>query len=284
MKELEQLQQFLESKDNQTSENEYSSEIPLPEIGNPEMEIDAKYEDIQDFSMDEDPASDAENYQDKLSDENNLEVFQEKVKIPETNLDLLASRFYEFIGNKDEIAKEKNGSKKSKHANGNERKVIMENECKEPSLKDSIKDRKYECSFCGKCFDYSNNRTRHERIHTGEKPFQCNTCCKRFALKITLEIHERIHTGDKPFQCKRCKKCFRDSSKLKLHERVHTGERPFQCKDCNKSFKTSADRIRHEKIHYREKPFICKICQKSYSRLSYLRVHERIHDRIKKYQ
>ena len=109
LKELEQLQQQLQSRDNQTSENEYSSEIPLPEIGNPEMEIDAKYKDIQDLSMDEDPASDTENYEDKLSDENNLEVFQEKVKIPETNLDLLASRFYEFIGNKDEIAKEENG-------------------------------------------------------------------------------------------------------------------------------------------------------------------------------
>ena len=51
----------------------------------------------------------------------------------------------------------------------------------------------YQCKFCGKEFKTNSSFTKHERIHTGEKPFECKTCKKKFTQISNLKKHEIIH-------------------------------------------------------------------------------------------
>ena len=53
--------------------------------------------------------------------------------------------------------------------------------------------KKHMCNYCGKRCMTPAELTRHERIHTGEKPFLCNLCQKAFSLKQSLRVHMARH-------------------------------------------------------------------------------------------
>ncbi|XP_042291766.1 zinc finger protein 2 homolog isoform X2 [Thunnus maccoyii] len=98
--------------------------------------------------------------------------------------------------------------------------------------------KQYNCSECGKIFQYKKCLNRHMRIHTGEKSFKCLFCGKAFVRKEGLTQHVRLHTGEKPFSCRVCHKRFTWQAQVKQHHCIGESSQ-FQTeaegKDCGGS-------------------------------------------------
>ena len=57
----------------------------------------------------------------------------------------------------------------------------------------------------------------------GEKPYRCRRadCGLTFARSDELTRHNRKHTGEKPFKCEFCERSFARSDHLALHKKRH---------------------------------------------------------------
>ncbi|KAL3273942.1 hypothetical protein HHI36_015365 [Cryptolaemus montrouzieri] len=53
------------------------------------------------------------------------------------------------------------------------------------------KQRKFKCNLCPSSFKRSSHLTRHQLVHTGERPYSCNQCDKAFSRHDKLKHHVR---------------------------------------------------------------------------------------------
>nr|XP_043882388.1 uncharacterized protein LOC122769683 isoform X2 [Solea senegalensis] len=87
------------------------------------------------------------------------------------------------------------------------------------------RDRRFACSYCGKCFTSSRSLETHVRVHTGERPYSCAQCGKRFTQSGHLKTHQSVHTGERPFACEHCGKRFAGKQNLRIHQQKnHRGQ------------------------------------------------------------
>uniref|UniRef100_A0A8C7UM62 C2H2-type domain-containing protein n=1 Tax=Oncorhynchus mykiss TaxID=8022 RepID=A0A8C7UM62_ONCMY len=137
---------------------------------------------------------------------------------------------------------------------------------------------RYPCTYCGKLFLSMSSLTRHDLIHTQERPFKCteSECGKGFRSPKELRVHMRYHTGERPYKCKICGKGFTQNCYITRHMRTHTGEKPYPCSVCGRNFSDLRVRKRHMMTHTGEKPYKCLKCEKAFSRTELLKlVHTR---------
>ncbi|EHB11848.1 Zinc finger protein 805 [Heterocephalus glaber] len=79
----------------------------------------------------------------------------------------------------------------------------------------------FECMECGKLFNHRSGLTRHQWIHSGEKPYKCMEYGKTFLWSAHLIYHSFIHTGEKLYRYNECGKAFTCNSSLTQHQKRH---------------------------------------------------------------
>ncbi len=89
----------------------------------------------------------------------------------------------------------------------------------------SKKVKRFPCSFpgCGKVFNDSSNRKKHEKTHDANRErYHCpeNGCNKSYSTRTDLNIHLKVHKGEFSHKCSypACTKAFVRVSELYAHE------------------------------------------------------------------
>ncbi|ELU08265.1 hypothetical protein CAPTEDRAFT_189170 [Capitella teleta] len=117
---------------------------------------------------------------------------------------------------------------------------------------------------CKKGFDSKANLTRHQLIHTKERPYQCMACGKRFNQRANLSTHfKRVHV----LRCYICREPFSEMKELRDHLKLHTDEprlwKPYCCPvaQCERAFTCPKDLSRHSRVPARPSTFVCQFCK-----------------------
>ncbi|KAJ9137736.1 hypothetical protein NKR23_g8987 [Pleurostoma richardsiae] len=81
------------------------------------------------------------------------------------------------------------------------------------------RDKPFSCSVCGRGFNFSSNRNKHEMAHDGKKRFSCSICGKAYIYNASRSRHEKTHKGKQPSLCVFCGKSFARKDNRDVHTR-----------------------------------------------------------------
>jgi len=128
----------------------------------------------------------------------------------------------------------------------------------------------HKCKYCSKIFRLNCLMLTHiKSVHEKATNFKCDVCKVGYCTKAYLTRHQRIHTKNrpKPFKCDKCDHATDDKSSLKKHLKSH--ERIIErCDKCNK--KLFKSRIHDCRLD-------CKFCGKKFSLTANVATHIKKH-------
>ena len=123
------------------------------------------------------------------------------------------------------------------------------------------------CHQCGKTFTSLGSLTRHQVVHSEDKPFKCKFCHQGFKLNFMKTNHERTHSTITE-RCDICGESFKDVKQHKMRIHCHDAERKYPCEICGKELSTETclkdHTVRMHMNDNKKQKEKCKICNKGY--------------------
>ncbi|KAK0155481.1 Zinc finger protein 408 [Merluccius polli] len=162
--------------------------------------------------------------------------------------------------------------------------VAGETFARQPELFDVVaRERRYQCSSCGKRFYQLCHLKKHQFTHAETKPFCCESCGKSYTSVESYKAHQMSHRGERPFSCPQCEKSYGLKRDLREHMVLHTGDKPYVCDLCGKAFARRPS-LRLHRLHYcscrlneKTPKLQCSVCSKWLANSGSLRNHMKLH-------
>lgn len=150
-------------------------------------------------------------------------------------------------------------------------------------------DKTFKCNVCGKAFKRKSHLTRHQILHTGQKPFACQLCDERFTRSENRARHVmQVHQTGAQHECTICHKQFGKLHTMERHMKLHEVNRPHGCDTCGNRY-TRAHKLALHKLTHTMPPvndtdarkFACDICFKRFTRKDHMQRHRVAHAGVK---
>ncbi|CAG9810684.1 unnamed protein product [Chironomus riparius] len=141
-------------------------------------------------------------------------------------------------------------------------------------------EKKFQCKFCPMKFILKTKLTRHEAVHSTERPHVCEICGSSFKHNEGLSLHMKRHNGtlERKHECSQCSHKFTTKHRLDQHMMTHTGLKPHECKFCDRAYASKGDLVKHmQKLHVGDAIYQCDKCPKAFRVIVELREHQHEH-------
>lgn len=151
----------------------------------------------------------------------------------------------------------------------------------------------YDCSVCGRTFQFLSSLSQHMRRHTGARPYKCPYCDHRASQKGNLKVHIRSHKLGtlSSYHSNEDEEGGAEEEEMSVSEGLDGGTSPTKSSSaCNRMIngdgggaeesrrKVPARSLKREKPVTDQRPFCCRLCGFEAKREDQLLSHiEKVH-------